>query len=254
MSERLSTRQAALRTATVAALAGLALVQVIELPWTLAQARHLGVLSGALVVACLVLAAGLAAARDAGAAAPWRAVAALGGAVVAAWVATRAVAVPGLAATTGRWTAAPGLAACALAAGCVALAAAGSGARPTRAAARGVAAAAAVTLALAPAVGATLVALAPGPTGGERTISGEQAPHVHLHGAAAQAAFRPGFGGHAGHYVYPNARSPQLPPWGLAVAVGLAVGFTYLAAGALRRRVAGARVARAAGAAGSVTA
>ena len=63
MPARLTARQAALRTATVAALAGLALVQVIELPWTLAQARHIGVLSAALVVACLVLAAVLAAAQ-----------------------------------------------------------------------------------------------------------------------------------------------------------------------------------------------
>ena len=90
-------------------------------------------------------------------------------------------------------------------------------------------------LALAPGAGALLVALGPGPAGGEKTISGGATSHVHVH-ATAQGSFRPGFGGHAGHYVYPNARPPQLPSWGLALPVGLAAGATYLAAGALQRR------------------
>jgi hypothetical protein len=246
MPVRLTTRQAGLRAAAVAALAGLALVQVAELPWTLAQSRPLGVLSGTLAAACLALGAALAAARDARAAAPWRAVAALGGAVVAGWVVTRAAAVPGLAAEAGHWTTAPGLAACGLGVAALACAAAGSGARPDAALARGVAVAAALALALAPALAAFVVALGPGPAGGERTFSGA---HVHAHGAAT-ATFRPGFGGHAGHYIYPNAKPPQLPSWGLALAVGLTAGFLSLAGGALRRRAADGRGERSAPVAG----
>jgi hypothetical protein len=246
MPARLTTRQAGLRAAAVGVLAGLALVQVAELPWAVAQSRPLGVLSGALAAACLALGAALAAARDARAAAPWRAVAALGGAVVAGWVVTRAVVVPGLAATAGHWATAPGLAACGLGVAALACAAAGSGARPDAALARGLAVAVALVLALAPALAAFVVALGPGPAGGERTFSGA---HVHVHGAAA-ATFRPGFGGHAGHYIYPNAQPPQLPAWGLAPAVGLAAGFLSLAAAALRRRAGGGRDERTAPVAG----
>ena len=239
---RLSTREVALRTAAVAALTGIALVLAIELPWTLAQARHLGVLSALAIATCLGLATALTVARGATAPAPWRAVAALGGAVLAVWVATRAIAVPGLAATAGHWTTVPGLAACALAAGCLAIAAVGSGARPGRETARGVAAAVAIALALAPGAGALLAALGPGPAGGEQAIAGGGTAHVHVHAAGAQAAFRPGCGGHAGHYISPNARPPQLPSWAMALLVGGAVGFAYLAAGALaRRRVDGGR-------------
>jgi hypothetical protein len=230
MLASISTRQVALRQAAVAALTGLALVLVIELPWTLAQGRHLGVLCGAAIAACLVLAAALVTSRGDAA---WCSVAAFGAAAIALWVATRAAVVPGLAAATGHWTTPPGLAACAMALGCIALAAAGAGVPPARAAA----AATGVALALAPGAVALLVALGPGPSGGEQTIAAAGPGHVHSHGApAAQGAFRPGFGGHAGHYVYPNATPPRLPSWGLALAVGFAVGFAYLAAGALRRR------------------
>src|SRR5439155_16769267 len=89
--------------------------------------------------------------------------------------------------------------------------------------------------ALVPAAIALLVALAPGPSGGESTIAGAPAAHVHAHAPGA-AAFRPGFGGHAGHYVYPNAVAPRLPSWSLALIVAAAALLTYAAAGALHRR------------------
>src|SRR3954467_5691167 len=112
---RLPTREVTLRTAAVAALIGLALVLAVELPWAFAQARHLGVLSAAAIAACLALAGALTAGGEVDAPAAWRSLGALGAAVLTAWAAPRAVAVPGLAAAVGRWTTAPGLAACALA-------------------------------------------------------------------------------------------------------------------------------------------
>ena len=89
-----------------------------------------------------------------------------------------------------------------------------------------------------PLAGVLLVAIGPGPADGERAIAEGAHSHVHLGGGAGAATFRPGFGGHAGHYIYPNATAPQLPPWALALAVGLAALLTYLAATALRRRTA----------------
>ena len=233
MHATLTRRQAGLRTAAVAALCGLALVQVIELPYNLAQARQVAALSVLALAACLGLAAALA---GGGGRAPWAAAAAIGAIVLGGWAASRALAVPGLAAGAGHWTSTPGLASAALGLACVVLAAAGSGLRPSRAAAAGVVKALALVAVLAPAAGIVLVALGPGPSGGETTIAEGTEGHVHLHGAGAAVTFRPGFGGHAGHYVYPNALPPHLPPWALALAVGTAALLTYLAAAMLRRR------------------
>jgi copper transport protein len=245
MDTRLTRRQAGLRSAAVAALCGLALLQAIELPYNLAQARQVAALSGLALVACAVLAVALTVAR-AGAAAPaWGAVAAIGAVALGGWALTRAIALPGLAGGVGRWAELPGLATAGLGLACLGLAAAGSGVRPSRAAAAALAKACALAAALMPAAGATLVALGPGPGAGEGTFAGGAEAHVHLHGGAGAAGFRPGFGGHAGNYIYPNAIPPQLPPWALALVVGAAVLFVYLAAGALRRRCAPAPVAAA---------
>ncbi|HTN23305.1 MAG TPA: hypothetical protein VL120_04925, partial [Solirubrobacteraceae bacterium] len=232
----LSARQATLRSAAVAALAGLALVQVVEFPYTVAQARHLAVLSGLLAALCVALAAALAAARPASGGAAWRAVGALGALVLGGWVATRLVAIPGSATGTGNWTTAPGLASGGLGLACAGLAlAGGGGVRPARAAAAAIARGCAVVAALVPAAGMLVVALGPGPSGGERAIAGVAGAHAHVH-EAASAGFRPGFGGHAGHYIYPNATPPHLPAWALALAVGAAALLAYVAASALRRR------------------
>jgi len=59
--------------------------------------------------------------------------------------------------------------------------------------------------------------------------------------SAAAARFRPGFGGHTGHYVYANATRPHLPAWALALALGAAVAFVWLAGGGLARRAAPGR-------------
>jgi copper transport protein len=236
METTLTRREAGLRAAAVAALCGLALVQAIELPYNLAQARQIAVLSVLLLTACVVLAVVLAAARRVNGAAAWGAVAATGAVVLAGWALTRAVALPGLASGTGDWTAQPGLASAALGLACLALAAAAGGVRPTRTAAAGIARAVALLAALGPAAGALIVALGPGPSGGESTIAEDAVSHAHLQGATAAATFRPGFGGHAGHYIYPNATPPHLPTWALALAVAAAALVTYHAAATLRRR------------------
>ncbi|MEA2419758.1 MAG: copper transport protein, partial [Thermoleophilaceae bacterium] len=237
MHEMLTQRQARLRSAAVAALAGLALVQVIELPYNLAQARHVAALSGLVAIGCMALAVTLAAARTpSGGAAVWRFVAAAGALLAGGWALTRAVPVPGLESGLGRWTTAPGLASAGLGLACVVLAVAGSRVRPSLAGAVCLLKASALALALVPAAGVLLVALGPGPSGGENTISGAPHGHGHVHASAAAATFRPGFGGHAGHYIYPNATPPQLASWALALAVGAAALLTYLAAAALRRR------------------
>ena len=241
MDPMLSRREVVLRSAAVAGLAGLALVQVIELPAGLAQGRHVAVLAGLLIGVCVVVARVLACGSGTSGGAGWRALAAVGALAVAGWAVTRAVAVPGLATATGDWTTAPGLAGAALGTACVAVAAAGGGAQPSRAAALALVKAAALVAALAPGAGALLVALGPGPRGGESTIA--EASPAHVHAAPGAAAFRPGFGGHAGHYVYPNAAAPHLPAWALALAVGAAALLTYLAIAALRGRAAPPAVA-----------
>jgi copper transport protein len=243
MHPMLTRREVALRSAAVAGLAGLALVQVIELPSGLAQGRHVGVLSALLIGVYVAVARVLACGSETSGGAAWQAAAAVGGLVVAGWAVTRAVAVPGLAAGHGQWTTAPGLASAALGATCVVLAAAGRGARPSRGHALTLVKAAALVAALGPAAGALLVALGPGPRGGESTISGAAEGHPHVHAAPGAVTYRPGFGGHAGHYVYPNAVSPHLPGWALALAVGVAALLTYMAVAALRSQSAPAPAA-----------
>src|SRR4051794_40776004 len=229
-------REAGLRTAAVAALCGLALVQALELPYNLAQARQIALLSLLLLGGCLALAAVLTAARAGSGRAPWAALAGLGAAVLAGWAATRALALPGLAAGAGQWTSTRGLATAALGLALLGLGAAGSRVRPSRALALNVLRATALLIALTPAAGVLLVAIGPGPSDGERAIVEGAHSHVHLHGGSGVVSFRPGFGGHAGHYVYPNATAPQLPPWALALVVGLAALLTYAAAASLYRR------------------
>src|SRR4051794_33425325 len=155
----LSRREATLRSAATTCLTGIALVQAIELPSLFARGGQLGVLSIAAMALCLGLGMALAVAPAGAARQLWRMVAAAAVVVLAGWGASRAFAVPGLTAVKGEWAAMPGVVSAALAAACLALAVAAV--RPTRAAARSLAVALAVLVALAPGVGAVLVALGP---------------------------------------------------------------------------------------------
>src|SRR4051812_8049277 len=109
MREPISRREAALRTAAVACLAALAVVQVAGLPYARGQGPHIAALALALAAAAGGVAIALVTAGAAGGRAVWRVVAALGGLVVGGWVATRALAVPGIAEDAGHWTTARGV-------------------------------------------------------------------------------------------------------------------------------------------------
>jgi hypothetical protein len=229
----LSRREAALRSGATTCLAGIALVQAIELPALFAQGRQLAVLSMAAMALCLVVGWALAAAPASAAGPLWRGVAAVCALVLAGWAVPHAVAVPGLAGDRGHWTAMPGLGCGVLAAASLALAAAA--ARPTRAAWRGAAVALAVALALAPAAGVMLVALGPGVAGGETVLA--SGGHVHSQGSPESSiVFQPLPGGRGGHFVYRATPTPH--PGGIAFAavVAAAFMFTYGAVMYLRGR------------------
>jgi len=223
----LSRHQAAARAAALAALLGLALVQVIEQPYAFAQGRQIGVLSALLIAAALGAAALLfRAPQEKGARPAWAAVALVAAVVLAGWTLTRVAAVPGVAGERGHWTTGPGLASAVLAGCCLGSAAAGAGVRLTRETFKAAGMAVGVLVAMAPAVVAAVVAFGPGPQG-----------WAHGHAAAgAEGPVKPGFFGQTGEYVYPNATPPHLPSWALALAMGLALGAWYLAAAALQRR------------------
>jgi hypothetical protein len=173
---------------------------------------------------------------------------ALGVLTAVGWAVTRAVAVPGVAEDAGHWTSAPGLPAAGLGVALAVLGTAGLGERDAgaprgerrssrvRAALR----AAAVGVALVPAPAIAFAALGPAPVHHHGTAPASVAAHP-VHAAAvdptaAAARFRPGFGGHAGRYVYANARRPHLPRWALTLALAAAAASVSLAGGTLRRR------------------
>jgi len=94
-----------------------------------------------------------------------------------------------------------------------------------------------VLVALAPGVGAVLVALGPGPAGGESSLASDVSLHA-LHGGSAEndLVFQPFPGGHGGQYVF---RTPAIPhPTAFNVAFGLAAAFIFIygAVAYLRRR------------------
>ena len=239
MLEPISRRDAALRTAAVAALCGLAIVQLLALPYALVQGPQIAAISGAAIAGALWLARALATAgADAGRAA-WRGTIALSLLAGCGWLLTRAVAVPGVAESAGHWTSPVGLADAALSVVVLGLSVTAVG-RPRTL--RPLAAALAVGLALAPAPALVLVAFGPPPAHSHGLPASSISPHrPHAAGAgpAGAARFRPGFGGHRGHYVYANAARPHLPPWALALALGAAAALVSSAGGALRRRLGG---------------
>ena len=216
----LSRREATLRSVATVCLAGIALVQAIGVSSVLAEGGHFVGLSLAAMAACLALGATLAAA-PAGAARPvWRTVAAAAVVVLVGWALPRAFTVPGLQEARGEWGAMPG-AVCAVLAG-VCLVAAGLAGRLTPPPARALATALALLVVLSPGVWVLLVALGPGPAGGEQSLA---AGHVHgrLHPAANEQVieFRAGSGRKGGHYVIAVPAPLRRPPVGLVVAAAL---------------------------------
>jgi hypothetical protein len=241
MHESIERRDATRRTAAVAALAGLAIAQLAALPYALVQGPQIAAVSAAAIAVALGLGTALARAGADGGRAAWRGIAALGVLTACGWAVTRAVAVPGVAEDAGHWTTTPGLPAAVLG---IALAGLGAAASGMPSGPRGLLAAARVAvvgLALVPAPAIALVALGPAPVhhhdgpplAPTRAVLTHPA-HAPADLSGAAARFRPGFGGHAGRYVYANARRPHLPPWALALALGAAATWVSLAAGAPR--------------------
>jgi copper transport protein len=241
MSESITRREAALRTAAIAGLSALAIVQLAALPYSLVQGRQIAAISGVAIAAALRLAFALATAGAVGGRAARRGIAVLGGLTSGAWLVTRAVAVPGVADDAGHWTSRPGLLGGGLGLALLALGVAGGGVPRGRRGLRALAGAAAVSMALAPAAALLLVGLGPAPAHHHGLAAASIGPH-RFHAAApasaSDARFRPGFGGHSGNYIYANATRAHLPAWALALALGAAAAFVSIARGALRRRVA----------------
>src|SRR4051794_10227668 len=230
----LSRREATLRSAATASLAGIALVQAVRLPPLFDEGTQLAVLSIAAMAACLALGLALAAAPADATRQVWRTVAAAAVVVFAGWAATQVFAIPGLTGSRGHWTAMPGAASAALAAACLVLAIVAV--PPRRPAARGLATAIAVLLAAGPAAGVLLVALGPGPAAGEAVLA--EGGHVHATHSTYENTikFVPGGRGGTGHYVVPAPSNPHQTRLGVALIVASALIFTYGAAAHLRRR------------------
>jgi hypothetical protein len=231
----LSRREATLRSAATMSLTGIALVQATEMPPLLAQGRQLAVLSLAATGLCVGLAWKLAASSADAAVRVWRVVAATAVLVLAGWGALHAFGLPGLASDRGDWGSLPGIVCVVLATACLAISIVAT--RPTRAAVRGVAAAFAVALALAPPAAVLLVALGPGASGGESVLA--SGGHIHSHGSPEAAiVFQPLPGGHGGHYVYKAKAIPHQTTFTFGLIASAAFVFTYGAVVYLRRRTA----------------
>src|SRR4051812_50208066 len=102
----LSRREAMLRSVTTTCLAGIALVQAIELPSLIVQGRQFGVLSIAALMLCVGLGLALTAA-PAGATWLWRLVAGGAALVFAGWAVPHLYAIPGMAHQKGHWLRVP---------------------------------------------------------------------------------------------------------------------------------------------------
>jgi hypothetical protein len=238
MVGELSRREAALRAAATTSLAGIALVQAIELPSLLAQGGQFAVLAAALLVSCLGLGWALASAPAGAAGFLWRAAGGTGALVVAGFAVPRAFWIPGSESIKAHWLTTAGTASAVLALVCIAVAIAA--ARPTRAAIRQLLAAAFVAAMLAPGVAVLLVAAGPTPPGGAEALT--TGGHVHSHGGHANPAavesaivFAPLPGG-GGHYVYRLPATPRPTPVALGLIFAAAFMFTYGAITNLRRR------------------
>jgi hypothetical protein len=204
-------------------------VQAIGLPSLPAQGGRFVVLSLAAMAACLATGATLAAAGRS----VWRVVAAVAAVLLVGWALPRVVTVPGLEATRGDWSSLPGAVCAALAGTC--LVAAGLAGQLPRPPARALATALALLTVSAPGVWALLVALGPGPAGGEGSLAAAHV-HGHVHAVVDEQAiqFRPGPKG--GHYVIAVPAPPRRPPLELELVVAAALLFACGAVRHLGRR------------------
>jgi hypothetical protein len=230
--DALSGREATLRAAATLCLAGIALMQAIELPSLLAQGGWPAVLWIGVIALCVAVCLALVAAPGGVSRPVWRVVAATATLVLAGWAAPRAFALTGPADVVGDWAALPGSACAAAAAVCLGLAAAAVG--PGRATARGLATAVAVLIAIAPSAGALLVAVGPGPDGGEAALAADVHVHAHLNAAEPDIRFRPGAKGN--HYLTPVPRPPHTPAIGVALVVVATLALVAGGVGHLRWR------------------
>jgi hypothetical protein len=228
----LSRREASVRAAATACLAGIALALALGLPSLLTRGGQFVALSAAAAALCFALSVALAVAPADASRPLWRAVAAASALVLAGWALPRIVALPDLAAAHGDWTAMPGAACGALAA--VGLALAATALRPRRASARGLITAAAVLVAFGPGIGALLVAVGPGPAGGETAIAADV--HVHAHSTAGEPDIRLRRGATGNHYVTPVPAPTRTPGAGVALVLAWALVFVSAAIGYLHRR------------------
>ena len=232
LAPALSRREAGLRAAATTGLAGIALALAIDLPFLRAQGGQFAVLS--LVTMALCVGVGLALATTPAHASRqlWRVVAGTAVVVLAGWVAPRLVVIPGLAHHKGHWTGMPGMLCGALAAFCLGVAAVA--APPTRASIRGLLTAFGVLAALTPGIGAFLVALGPGLSGGESALAA--GVHVHSHGLdETLIRFQAIAGGKGGHFVYRAPAPPHQTVFALVLMAGAALFFLYGTLGHLRR-------------------
>jgi hypothetical protein len=223
----LSRREATLRSAATICLAGIALLQALELPPLFVQGKQLAVLSLIAMGVCIVLGWLLAAAPAAAGRQLWPVVVGSAALVLTGWAVSHAAAVPGLASDGGNWLSMPGLVSGALAAICLGVAIAA--APPTRAAIRGLASAAAVCLALAPVAAIGVVALGPGTAGGETVLA--SGGHLHSHGSPENSIVYKD-----GRYVFKTTAPPRTTPVGLGLMLAATFIFTYGAVMYLRRR------------------
>jgi hypothetical protein len=232
----LSPREATLRSVATIGLAGIAVVQAIALPAVLEQGGRFAVLSAAAMGTCLALGFALTAAPAEGAGPAWRMVAMASVAVLAGWALPHAVDVPGLETARGEWAALPGAIAAGLAVVCLVVAAVAG--RPVRPSARALATALAVLVTLAPGVWVLLVALGPGPAGGEQSLAaGHVHGHVHSGGFGEESIqFRAGPKGN--HYLVPVSAPAHPTPLGAGLLAAAALVFTAGGVTQLRRRTA----------------
>src|SRR4051812_2365423 len=104
MPEPITPRDALLRTLAVAGLCGLGIVQLLVLPYALVQGPPVAAVCAAATAGALWLAWRLATAGVNGGRAAWRGTIALSTLASGVWLATRAVAVPGVPEDAGHWT------------------------------------------------------------------------------------------------------------------------------------------------------
>jgi len=231
----LGPREAALRSAATACLAGIALTLGIELAPVVARSAVLGAVVLGGIALCVSAGLALVAATASGSAAAWRVVAGTATLVLAAWALPHAAALPPPAGARGDWAATPGVACAGLAAACLVLAA--LAVRPTRATTRALAAGLVVVVAWLPAAAVFVVATGPGPPGGEAAIAtGGQNGHLHVHATASEPVVlrRPGPNGD--HFVTLVPRSHRPPRTAVALLAAAAAVFVAGAASSLRRR------------------